>query len=280
MNATSTAIVTGASSGIGRATALLLAGRGYHVVLVARRAERLAALAREIGEDRATVAPMDLDDVEAVEAAVQTVAATHAPVEVLVHAAGHGLLEPMAKQSARTLQQLLNVHYLAAAAMVRVLLPEMLRRRRGHIIAVSSISAKVAPWGHGGYSAAKAALSAMIQTLHAEHPRSGVRFSHVLPGIVATEFFNNPSYARLPRKVFKHAIPPQRVADAIVELLDHPKLEIMVPASHRIIDVFELLWPSLVHGRIARAAEGGVTKANGEPAPLPGEKPAALDSPW
>lgn len=281
MSGSATAIVTGASSGIGRITAMLLAERGYHVVLVARRVDRIRELAEELGPDRSTAAPMDLADVAAVEPAVQTIVRDRGPVEVLVHAAGHGLLEPFTRQSGDTLQRLMNVHYLSAAAMVRVLLPVMLQRRRGHVIGVSSISTKVAPWGHGGYTAAKAALTAMIQTLHAEHPTSGVHFSSVHPGIVATEFFENPAYAHLPRSVFKHAIPPRQVAQAIVRLLDHPRLELVVPASHRILNLLNVVCPGVVHGRIARAAQAhSSTKAvNASPSPACGETSAASDAP-
>ncbi len=279
MASSPTAIVTGASSGIGRVTATLLAQRGYHVVLVARRVDRVRTLAQELGPDRATAAPMDLADVNAVEPAVQTLVRDRGPVEVLVHAAGHGLFQPFARQSAQTLQSLMNVHYLSAAAMVRALLPVMLQRKRGHIIAVSSISTKVAPWGHGGYTAAKAALTAMIQTLHAEHPPStGVHFSSVHPGIVATEFFENPDYATLPRSVLKHAIPARRVAEVIVGLIDRPRLELIVPASHRVLNLLNLVCPGLVHGRIARTARGDVTAASDAPSPANADTPAASDA--
>lgn len=268
------AIVTGASSGIGRATAIALAGRGYRVTLVARRVDRLREVADRIGPT-ATVLPVDISDLEAVEAMGPLIAGA----EVLVHAAGHGLLKPMADQSPRQLQQLLNVHYLAAAAMIRHVLPGMLQRRRGRIIAVGSVSTFVAPWGHGGYSAAKSALAAMIRTLHAEHPGQGVAFCNVHPGVIATEFFDSPANARMPRDVMRHAIPAERVARAILRVIDRPRLDIVVPAHHGIVRWLGVVWPRLVHGRIARSSMPDATAARDAPDPPPSDTPAASDAP-
>lgn len=253
MSARGTAIVTGASSGIGRATAVRLARRGYRVVAIARRESRLASLVEEVG-GAAVALPLDCGDVEAVERAMAEVVREQPPVEVVVHAAGHGVLTPFEQQSGATLQAMLNVHYLAAATMVRAVLPGMLERGRGHIIGVSSIATRVSPWGHGGYTAAKSALTAMLLTLHAEYGHRGVHFTSVHPGVVKTEFFDDPAYAAMPRSVLKHAIPADRVAAAIERALDRPVLQLTVPRLHGIVGWIGLLCPRLLHGRIARSS--------------------------
>ncbi|MCC7408752.1 MAG: SDR family NAD(P)-dependent oxidoreductase [Phycisphaeraceae bacterium] len=253
------AVVTGASSGIGRATALRLGRRGYHLVLVARRRAMLEELAGQIADGEGatagcTIMEADLSDRENVGSVAGELARLPGLIEVLVNNAGHGIYSPMLEVRPDEERALMQVHYHAAAALIRAVLPGMLDRGRGHVINVGSISVKMAPWGHAPYTAAKAALVAMTQSLAAEHPpaESGVHISYVNPGIVRTEFFEKPGMRALFRQVTRHGITADAVAGRIERLLDRPRLEVCVPRYYRVMDWISAISPGLAHRIVAR----------------------------
>ncbi len=247
------ALITGASSGLGASTAARLARRGYRTVLIARREDKLAEVAAALAPFApSTPYPLDLSDATAIEPAMGDILREHGPADVLIHAAGYGILRMFLDQRQTEMQRLMQVHYFAAVQMIRAILPGMVERRRGHVINVGSIAAKVGPWGHCGYSAAKAALLSLTQTLAAEYGDRNIRFSYVQPGIVSTPFFDEPSYQNLGVQMRKHALPCDYVAKRMVQLLDRPRLELVVPRHHRIVDWLKLFMPGVVHGLIAR----------------------------
>ena len=244
---TAYAVVTGASSGIGEAVARRLAQRGQATLLVARREDRLVALADELR----THAPcetlvVDLCDREAVRD-VLLARLRDTAVDVLVNNAGFGSYKPFVETDAAEHDALLEVNYHAPASLVRAVLPAMLERQRGHIINIGSISAVMGPWGHGPYAAAKSALNTLTQSLAAEHKHSGVHFSYVNPGIVSTEFFDSPAYAKLYERARSQAVPVDVAAKRIVELLDRPRLELTIPAHYRVLSLIAALSPRLAH---------------------------------
>ncbi|HEX7009271.1 MAG TPA: SDR family NAD(P)-dependent oxidoreductase, partial [Phycisphaeraceae bacterium] len=245
-------IVTGASGGIGSCVAQKLAQRGYRIVLIARNRDRLAALARQIHPRPCLAIPLDLTKPERIAPSLRGLLAEYGPVEVLVNNAGASIYSRFLDQTPQEHERLMRVNYLAAAEMIRLVLPAMLQRQRGHIINVASVAARVGPWGHAGYAAAKAALISLTQTLAAEHADEGVHFSYVNPGIVDTPYFRLPDKAPLWRKVRRYAITPQRVSDRIVSLLDRPRLELYVPRHFRLIDWLWLIHPRLAHQVVAR----------------------------
>ena len=246
------ALVTGASSGIGREVASHLARKGYRTLLVARRVERLESLAAALSAFApSTPLPADLSDPRAVEPALRAALCDHGPVSVLINNAGFGLCRPFLEHSEQDMRRFMEVHYFAAAALIRVVLPEMLAQGRGHIINISSISAKMAPVGHAPYAAAKSALLSLTQALAAEHAHSGVRFSCVVPGMVRTEFFDHPSYRELAARHGTRAVEPALVARRIVALLEHPRLEICIPRHYRILDFIKAVSPSWAHRLVA-----------------------------
>jgi short-subunit dehydrogenase len=248
------ALVTGASSGIGREVAILLARRGYRLVLTARRAERLKELAAALPPDAVeAVLPCDLACAGELEAlAARLSARGEGGVEVLVNNAGFGLYRPFLSHSTEDFRRLMEVHYFAAVSTIRAVLPGMVERRRGQVINIASIAIKMGPWGHAGYAASKSALATLTQTLAAEYRGTGVRFSYVNPGIVETEYFEHPSYESLKPRVRRHAVSAGYAARKIVSLLDHPRLELCIPAHYRVMDWFKALSPALTHLLVSR----------------------------
>jgi uncharacterized protein len=182
----STALITGASSGIGEQFARQLAARRHHVTLVARRRDRLDALAAEFGE--AAVLPADLADAEQRDALAARVQEGGRAVSILVNNAGFGIYEAFARSDrARELTQM-RVLVEAVVDLTHRFLPAMVDRGRGAIITLSSTSGfQPAPY-NAGYAAAKAYVLSLSESLHGELAGTGVTATAVCPGPVATEF--------------------------------------------------------------------------------------------
>lgn len=183
------ALVTGASSGIGRATARRLGDAGMKVALVARRADRLEALAAELPD--AMAVPTDLRDVASIEAAFAAVRERWGGVDVLVNNAGLGHAVSLVEGDAEKWREMLDVNVLALCVCTSEAIGDMRARGDdGHVIHVSSMAAHRVPHGSGVYSATKYAVRSLTEGLRQELNElgSGVRVSAVSPGLVETEF--------------------------------------------------------------------------------------------
>lgn len=176
------AVVTGASSGIGEATAKELAAQGFHVVAVARRAERIERLADEIG---GTAVVADITD----DAAVQALAARLGRVDVLVNNAGGAKgLQPVADAAIDDWRWMWETNVLGTLRVTRALLPKLIESGDGLIVTVTSIAALEVYDGGAGYTAAKHAQGALHRTLRGELLGKPVRLTEIAPGAVNTEF--------------------------------------------------------------------------------------------
>jgi NADP-dependent 3-hydroxy acid dehydrogenase YdfG len=177
-----TAVITGASSGIGAATARALAGEGYRTVLAARRLDRLEELAAEIGGKAIALDVADPDSVAALAARV-------AACDVLVNNAGGALgLDPVAEADEEQWLQMYESNVMGTMRMTRALLPRLLESGDGHVVTVTSIAAIETYRGGAGYNAAKHAQRAMLRVLRLELLGQPVRFTEIAPGMVETEF--------------------------------------------------------------------------------------------
>jgi short-subunit dehydrogenase len=185
----STALVTGASSGIGAAHARALGRRGHHVTLVARRSDRLEALAAELGGDaRAAVMPADLADPAARDGLAADVQRGGRDVDVLVNSAGFGVYEPFVESDRERELEQVRLLVEAVVDLTHRCLPGMVSRRRGAVVNLSSTSAFQALPYNAGYAAAKAHVLLLSEALSAEVAEHGVTVTAVCPGPVDTEF--------------------------------------------------------------------------------------------
>ena len=187
----STALVTGASSGIGREIARGLAQRGHGVTLVARRRERLEELARELSAEhgiRAEAIAADLAEADGREELAEQVAANGLDVEILVNNAGFGIYEPFYSAGRERELQQLGVLVNAIVDLNARYLPPMVERGRGAILNMSSTSAFQVLPGNGTYAAAKAYILFHSEALTEEVKASGVTVTACCPGPVKTEF--------------------------------------------------------------------------------------------
>ena len=179
---TRTAVITGASSGIGAATARALAGDGYRVVLGARRLERLRELAAELGGEAIALDVTAPDSVAAFAARVPA-------CEVLVNNAGGALgLEALGEADEELWRTMYETNVLGTMRMTQALLPRLVESGDGHVIAVTSIAAFETYRGGAGYTAAKHAQRAAVRTLRLELLGEPVSVTEIAPGMVETEF--------------------------------------------------------------------------------------------
>jgi len=182
------AVVTGASSGIGWALARELSRQGCKVGLVARRADKLAELAGEIraAGGTAAFAPADVGDRAATVAAIRDVAGQLGPVDLLIANAGVGYPTVLDPINVEQVEQMVRVNLLGVVYSVEAVLPEMLRRRSGHLAAVSSLAGYAGLPGESGYCASKAAVNVYMDALRIHLRDRGIAVTTLCPGFVRT----------------------------------------------------------------------------------------------
>lgn len=217
-----TAVVTGASSGIGAAAARRLAAAGYAVVAGARRTDRLDALAVETG-CRAIGLDVTSED------SVATFAAAVGECSVLVNNAGGALgQDPVASSSVSDWQQMYDTNVLGTLRVTKALLPKLIASGDGIVVNIGSIAGRVVYEGGGGYTAAKHGLAAVTETLRLEMCGQPVRISEIAPGMVATEGFSLTRFggdAERAAKVYEgvaHPLTADDVADCIEWVVTRP----------------------------------------------------------
>ena len=186
----STVLITGASSGIGRATSLYLAERGYAVIGTSRSLARLEELHRESSDRNLAFSPFELDinSDDAVERAIPELTTEHGPINVLVNNAGYGLWGPIESLSMAEVRALFETNFFAALRLIKAVVPDMVRRRSGTIINVSSVLGRLATPFNGAYAASKFALEGMSEAMRVELWPFGVRVALVEPGMIRTAF--------------------------------------------------------------------------------------------
>jgi NADP-dependent 3-hydroxy acid dehydrogenase YdfG len=180
------AVVTGASSGIGEATARGLGREGFTLVLGARREDRLAEVARDLG---GLAIPVDVRDLDSVEAFVRAVDAKYPAVEILINNAGLAAgLQPLAEGSDKDWVQMMETNVLGVLRMTKAMLPLLRRAPRAHIVNLGSVAGFEVYPGGVGYTASKHAVRAITRTLRLELLGEPIRVTEIEPGMVETEF--------------------------------------------------------------------------------------------
>jgi NAD(P)-dependent dehydrogenase (short-subunit alcohol dehydrogenase family) len=223
-----TVLVTGASSGIGEATALRIGRAGGRLLLVARNADRLGDLAARIGEHggEAHVHPADLTDAAEIERLGAEVIAAHGGVDILVNNAGRSIRRSLKLSGERPhdFERTIELNYLAPVRLVLAFLPGMRERGFGHVINVSSASVQVRTPRFAAYTASKAALDAFSECAAAELAHEGVRFSTVSMPLVRTPMIE-------PTEIYRDfpSLSPEQAAERICTAIVHRPRRIGTP---------------------------------------------------
>ena len=217
-----TAIVTGASSGIGEATSRLLAQKGCNVVLAARREDRLNALAGELG---ALAVPTDVTEPAACAALVARTLERFGALDILVNNAGLGLYGSIAEGDPEDWRKMFDVNVLGVLYLTRAAVRRMLERGAGDIVFVSSLAGRRVPRADGTvYAATKHAITAVAEGLRMDVHEKGIRVINVEPGLVRTEFPESsyPSAQRYYAQKEYSPLQAEDVAAAAVYALEQP----------------------------------------------------------
>ena len=188
-----TVLVTGASSGIGKATALYLAEKGYSVIGTSRSLGRLDSLLTEAELLTGTVEgiELDVDHDESIATALKPVIDSNKRIDVLVNNAAYGLWGPVQSLSIDELRAQFETNFLGSFRMMKALLPDMIGRRDGKIINISSVEGRLVTPFNGGYAASKFALEGLSEAMRFELWPFGVKVVVVEPGLFKTNFKNN-----------------------------------------------------------------------------------------
>jgi len=231
------AVVTGASSGIGAATALRLARGGFTVALVARRVDRLNEVAAKVAENGGTAVayPADLTDAASRGQVIAQITAEHGPIGVLVNNAGHGFYGSFAAMPWPDANAMIELNTTAPVHLSCLVLPQMLEAGGGHIVNIGSGGAHVHFPGLAMYTGTKAFLAAYSTAVHRELRRTGVHVSLLRCGDVRTEFFDSMAARSNPIPREPRKIPAERVAEAVWRVLQRPRRLVCVPRSMRLV---------------------------------------------
>ncbi len=257
-----TALVTGASSGIGRALALRLARDGARVALVARRAAELEALAAEIGGSGGEAIPIpgDVSDRSAAERIAEQALRELGGVDVLFNNAGYGGHRPFLDWDLDDLERMMRVNYLGSVYLTKRLLPQMLERRTGWVVFVASVAGRIATPEESAYAATKFAVVGLAEALSIEVADAGVHVLTVCPGVVRTPFFGAEGLARLPPVARRGVVEPERLVDAIFEALARGRHELTFPRSLALGYVVKAVAPEFMRRQVKRVTIDAIAR--------------------
>jgi short-subunit dehydrogenase len=240
------AVVTGASSGIGEATARELARLGWHCVLLARRADRLEALSAEIGAEWETC---DVRDRAQVDEVAARVAARHPAIALLVNNAGVPGRGTFVSTSPETVERVIETNYLGCVWCARAFMPGLRAAApagSAHIVNVVSVAGTIAFAPAGPYAAAKHAQLAFSRSLAATLRSEGILVHTLLPGFVETEGFTPRSNLRS-GLMRRFVLDSDDVARAIVKMIEKGRSEMTVPwFPYRPVSIFQALFPGVL----------------------------------
>jgi NADP-dependent 3-hydroxy acid dehydrogenase YdfG len=249
------AVVTGASAGIGEATALAFARQGAKVVLAARRVDRLEALAERIERDGGTAIPVhcDVTDAKQVSSLPTVVHEALGGCDVLINNAGIPGGGAFQELTYEQIEKVVRVNTLGVMYVTRAFLPGMVKRGRGHVVNVASIAGRYASPGAAVYTATKHAVIAFSESLYYDAGPRGVLVTAINPGLVATEGF--PQWHMPQRLVMR----PERVADAIVKIVrEGIAPEYTLPRWIGPLQAFRVLTPPVYRWGIRKMREVGL----------------------
>ncbi|WP_390345741.1 SDR family NAD(P)-dependent oxidoreductase [Variovorax boronicumulans] len=259
-----TALITGASSGIGAVYADRLARRGFDLILVARNRERLAALAAKLSDEtgrKVEVLPADLSDRKDI-ASVEAVLRTRGDITLLLNNAGFGAAAPLLGSDIDKMEDMIALNVSALTRLTYAAVPGFVERGAGTLVNIASIVAISPETLNGVYGGTKAFVLALSQSLQHELKDKGVRVQAVLPGATATEFWGvaGVPMAHLPKEIVMTA---QDMVDAALAGLDQGE-QVTIPALPDLAewDAFDAARRAM-SGRLSSTAPAARYRANG-----------------
>lgn len=255
-----TAVITGASSGMGELLAVRMARAGARVALVARRADELQRVATAITHagGSAVVLPCDVADRKEVFAAAERAVAELGAVDILVNNAGYGRHLPFLDWDLDDMERMLRVNFLGTVYWTKALLPQMVQRRSGWIVTMASVAGKLGVPDESMYAATKFAQVGLAEALSYEVEGAGVHVLTVCPGAIHTPFFRPEDLERMPPVAKRLMIQPEQVIDAVIDALAKGKREITVPRFIGLAYIVRALAPGIMRRNTKRTTIGAL----------------------
>jgi len=246
-------IITGASSGIGRATALTLRNEGAKLVLVARRESRLRELAAELSGD-VMVLPLDLRDKQQVQQMIQSTVDRYERIDVLINNAGFGFMGSVESTPQSVVREIFDLNFEAPLLACQLAIPIMRKQGGGHIINVSSVVGRRALPLNGIYCATKFALDGISESLRIELKDSNIDVSIISPAATESEFGDHVCRGDIAARFSPvgHVQSSGQVALAIVRCIKDPKIEVFPNRISQLLAWVNAIAPSLVDKVIIR----------------------------
>jgi short-subunit dehydrogenase len=247
-------LVTGASAGIGRETAIALARGGAVVAICARRKDKLDDTLAECREHSpgSVALQCDVADAHAVEQMVQEVVRTLGGIDVLVANAGLGRFVAFDEETIDSIDQQVRVNLLGQMYCTHAVLPHMKRQRRGRLVFLSSTNGRIPPPLQSVYNATKFATIGFAETLSYEVKAFGIGVTIVYPGPIATEFFDAPEFERMRKPKLVSA---EKMAGAIVRGIERERFDVSYPWALKIPAKIRALAPGLIRRGVANYAK-------------------------
>ena len=223
-------VITGASSGIGEASATEFAKRKNSIVLVARRKENLESVAKKITKygSEILICKCDVSKWKEVEQMSKTVLDKFGKIDILVNNAGFAIFGSVLELKVEEIVSQMETNYFGMVYCTKAFLPKMLEQKAGHIVNVASVAGSFGLPGIASYCASKFAMLGFSEGLYHELKGSGVGITVVSPIMVRTNFFDHPSFKSIP-KYSLTSLSSKTVAKAIVKASNSPRLEIIIP---------------------------------------------------
>lgn len=245
-------VITGASQGIGRASAIKLAEAGCLLTLTARTAEPLQELARSLGQDRVLVVPADVSQPSAAAEIARRTEDRFGRIDVLVNNAGLGIYGPAATVSLAEARQVMAVNFFGPWQLMQACIPIMQKNGGGLIINVSSIIGRRSTPSAGGYCASKAALEHLVEAMRVELAPQNIRFSTLYPGVTQTDFVPRSLGFPTRRRGRVKGVPAEKVADRLLKTARKEPRDAYVTLFDWTYVTGSRLWPGLVDWVLAR----------------------------
>ncbi|MDH3276777.1 MAG: SDR family oxidoreductase [Nitrosopumilus sp.] len=241
-------LITGASSGIGRESAIQFAKRGANIILVARGKDKLDQLDKELSKFNISslVCECDISNKLQVKKISKIILEKYDSVDILVNNAGFAIFGSVVDLTIEEIESQMATNYFGMIYCTKIFLPSMIKKKSGHIVNVASVAGSMGLPGIAPYCATKFAMLGFSEGLKHELKETGVGVTVVSPIMVRTNFFEHSSFKNMP-KYSPISISAKTVAKAILKASDSPRLEIIVPSIVRIAVWLKSTFPYLIN---------------------------------
>ncbi len=241
-------LITGASSGIGRASAILFARKGANIILVARKKEKLDEIDKELKKYNVStlVCECDVSNKSQVKEISKTVLEKFNSIDILVNNAGFAIYGSVSDLTTEEIESQMSTNYFGMIYCIKNFLPSMIEKKSGHIVNVASVAGSFGLPGIASYCASKFAMLGFSEGLKHELKGTGVGITVVSPIMVRTNFFDHQSFEKMP-KYSPTSLSAETVAKAILKAANSPRLEIIVPSVVRIAVWMKSTFPYLIN---------------------------------